>query len=154
MNKTAIMILLSNLHVDQSYKNSTSFISFSTLGFCNFSHFSRSCLVLLLMLVYSLFGIIFSINLTPCTGAFLGSALMMASTSKTAIEGMFLLLTYSLGLGLPLIFSAVLIEKLNTTFGFIKKHYKIINTISGIFLIVIGVLITFGIMNSLLYNFM
>lgn len=101
-----------------------------------------------------LFGIIFSINLTPCTGAFLGSALMMASTSETAIEGMLLLLTYSIGLGLPLILSAVLIEKLNTAFTFIKKHYKVINTVSGAFLIIIGILMAFGIMNSIIYRFL
>ena len=77
---------------------------------------------------------------------------MMASTSQTAIEGMILLLTYSLGLGLPLIISAVLIEKLNTTFTFIKKHYKIINTVCGIFLIILGILICFGIMNFVLYS--
>lgn len=100
-----------------------------------------------------LFGIVFSINLTPCTGAFLGSALMMASTSKTVIEGMILLLTYSLGLGLPLILSAILIESLNTTFTFIKKHYKVINRVSGIFLIIIGILMTFGIMNFVIYSF-
>lgn len=100
-----------------------------------------------------LFGIVFSINLTPCTGAFLGSALMMASTSKTIIQGMALLLTYSIGLGLPLILSAVLIEKLNTTFTFIKKHYKVINRVCGIFLIVIGILMAFGIMNFVIYSF-
>ena len=99
-----------------------------------------------------IFGMIFSINLTPCTGAFLGSALMLASTSKTAIEGMFLLLTYSLGLGVPLILSAILIEKLNTTFNFIKKHYKIINIISGIFLIILGILMALGIMNFIIYR--
>lgn len=99
-----------------------------------------------------IFGMIFSINLTPCTGAFLGSALMLASTSKTAIEGMLLLLTYSLGLGVPLILSAILIEKLNTTFNFIKKHYKIINIISGIFLIILGILMALGIMNFIIYR--
>ncbi len=98
-----------------------------------------------------LFGIIFSINITPCTGAFLGSALMMASVSNTIIEGMLLLLTYSLGLGLPLILSAILIEKLKTTFNFIKKNYKIINTICGIFLIIIGVLMSFGLLEYVIY---
>ena len=93
-----------------------------------------------------LFGIIFSINITPCTGAFLGSALMMASASQTFLKGIILLFTYSLGLGVPLIISAILIEKLKTTFTFIKKHYKIINIISGSFLIIIGVLMSFGIM--------
>lgn len=98
-----------------------------------------------------LFGIIFSINLTPCIGAFLGSALMMASVSETAIQGMVLLLAYSLGLGIPFIISAVLLEKLNKTFDFIKKHYNIINNICGIFLIIVGILIMFGIMNKVIY---
>ena len=98
-----------------------------------------------------LFGIIFSINLTPCIGAFLGSALMMASVSETAIQGMVLLLAYSLGLGIPFIISAVLLEKLNKTFDFIKKYYNIINNICGIFLIIVGILIMFGIMNKVIY---
>ena len=45
-----------------------------------------------------LFGIIFSIGWTPCVGAFLGSALMLASQQGHVIEGVFMLLTYSLGL--------------------------------------------------------
>ena len=100
-----------------------------------------------------IFGIIFAINLTPCTGAFLGAALMMASTSKTLIEGGLLLLTYSLGLGVPLVLSAALIESLNTTFNVIKKYYKVINIVCGIFLIIIGILIALGIMNTLIYSF-
>lgn len=98
-----------------------------------------------------IFGIIFSINLTPCTGAFLGSALMLASTTETALKGTLLLLTYSLGLGLPFIICAIILEKLGTTISFIKKHYKIINTICGIFLIIIGFLMIFGIMNNVMY---
>lgn len=101
-----------------------------------------------------LFGIIFSINLTPCIGAFLGSALMMASVSGTIIKGIFLLLVYSLGLGIPIIISAVLIKKLETVFDVIKKHYKIINNICGVFLIIVGILICFGILNNLLYSIM
>lgn len=100
-----------------------------------------------------LFVIIFSINLTPCVGAFLGSALMMAGASGTVLKGISLLFVYSLGLGIPIIASAVLIKKLNSVFDFIKKHYKIINNICGIFLIIIGILVTLGIMNKLLYSF-
>lgn len=98
-----------------------------------------------------LFGMVFSINLTPCVGAFLGSALMMASASGTILKGALLLFVYSLGLGIPIIISAVLIQKLNTVFEWIKKHYHIINKICGIFLIIIGVAISFGMMNRLLY---
>jgi len=100
-----------------------------------------------------LFGVIFSINLTPCIGAFLGSALMMASVSGTVLKGVSLLFVYSLGLGIPIVISAFLIKKLNSVFTFIKKHYKIINNICGIFLIIIGIAMSFGIMNKLLYSF-
>lgn len=100
------------------------------------------------------FGMIFSINLTPCTGAFLGSALMLASTSGTVLEGFLLLFTYSLGLGIPFVISAVLIEKLAGTFNFIKKHYNIINKVCGILLIIMGILIAFGIMTKIFYGMM
>lgn len=97
-----------------------------------------------------LFGAIYSISLTPCVGAFLGSALMLASSAGGALKGAALLLTYSLGLGIPFIFSAVLLDKLSGAFTFIKKHYRIINRISGIALIVVGILMVCGWLNLLL----
>lgn len=100
-----------------------------------------------------LFGMIYSISLTPCVGAFLGSALMLASSTGGAVKGALLLLTYSLGLGIPFLISALLIEQLQTTFTFIKKHYKIINNICGVFLIFIGVMMTLGLMNYVLAFF-
>ena len=100
-----------------------------------------------------LFGLIYSVSLTPCIGAFLGSALMMASAAGTALKGVLLLITYSLGLGVPFLLSAVLIEKLNGAFGFIKKHYKIINMCSGIFLIIIGIIMAFGLMGAFMSVF-
>jgi cytochrome c-type biogenesis protein len=93
------------------------------------------------------------VSLTPCVGAFLGSALMLASASGTAVQGVLLLVTYSLGLGLPFLLSAVLMEQLSTAFTFIKQHYKIINLISGIFLIVTGIVIALGWMNRLMALF-
>ena len=97
-----------------------------------------------------LFGAIYSISLTPCVGAFLGSALMLASSAGGALKGATLLLTYSLGLGIPFIFSAVLLDKLSGAFTFIKKHYKVINLVSGILLIIVGLAMAFGLLNSLL----
>lgn len=93
-----------------------------------------------------IFGAIYSVSLTPCVAAFLGSALMLASTAGSALEGMLLLLVYSIGLGVPFILSAVLIDSLGSTFNFIKKHYKVINTVCGIFLIIMGLLMAFGLM--------
>lgn len=93
-----------------------------------------------------LFGIIFSIGWTPCVGAFLGSALMLAASSKESFKGILMLLCYSIGLGVPFIISALLLDRLKTTFQFIKKHYKIINFISGMLLIIVGVLMATGLM--------
>jgi len=99
------------------------------------------------------FGIIFSIGWTPCVGAFLGSALMLASQQAHMVKGIILLLLYSLGLGMPFILSAVLIGKLKSAFDFIKRNYKTINIIAGLFLIITGVAMmtgTFGNLMSLL----
>ena len=51
----------------------------------------------------ALFGMIFSIGWTPCVGAFLGSALMLASQQGHVVEGMLMLLAYSMGLGIPFV---------------------------------------------------
>jgi cytochrome c-type biogenesis protein len=90
------------------------------------------------------FGIVFSIGWTPCVGAFLGSALMLAASQGHVVEGIVMLLLYSLGLGIPFFISTILIDKLRGAFTFIKKHYKIINTICGCLLVVIGVLMATG----------
>ncbi|MBE6537747.1 MAG: cytochrome c biogenesis protein CcdA [Ruminococcaceae bacterium] len=97
-----------------------------------------------------LFGIVFSIGWTPCVGAFLGSALMLAASQGHAIEGGIMLLTYSLGLGIPFLISALLIDKLKGAFDFIKKHYKVINVISGCLLVAVGVLMATGMFGKLL----
>lgn len=97
-----------------------------------------------------LFGIIFSLGWTPCVGAFLGSALMLASQQGQAITGIFMLLCYSLGLGIPFILSALLIEQLKGAFNWIKSHYQIINMICGGFLVLVGILMMTGTMGKLL----
>jgi len=98
----------------------------------------------------ALFGMIFSVGWTPCVGAFLGSALMLASQQGKLFVGMGMLLCYSLGLGIPFVLSAVLIDKLKTAFAFVKKHYKTINLVCGVFLIVIGILMATGTMGKFL----
>ena len=97
-----------------------------------------------------LFGMIFSVSITPCVGSFLGAALMMASTAGGAWKGFSLLLVYSLGMGLPFIISAVLINELKNVFDFIKKHYRIINIICGSFLVAVGAMMAVGWLNKLL----
>ena len=91
-----------------------------------------------------LFGIVFSVGWTPCVGAFLGSALMLVASQGHILEGMLMLLCYSAGLGIPFVLGAVLIDRLKAAFDFIKRHCRVINIISGSFLILIGALMAMG----------
>ena len=98
----------------------------------------------------ALFGMVFSIGWTPCVGAFLGSALMLASQQGHVLEGMGMLLCYSLGLGIPFLLSAVLIDKLKGAFNWIKAHYDAVNKVCGGVLVLIGVLMATGTLGRLL----
>ena len=86
-----------------------------------------------------IFGILFSISWTPCVGAFLSSALLMVAKQQEMLKGIVLMLIYSVGLGIPFIISAILIDKLKDVFNFIKKNYNIVRKISGIILILMGI---------------
>ncbi len=97
-----------------------------------------------------LFGAIFSIGWTPCVGTFLGSALMLASQQGQSLTGLLMLLCYSLGLGIPFVASAILIDKLKSAFNFIKKNYKVINIICGILLIAVGIFMMTGLLGRFL----
>ena len=93
---------------------------------------------------------VFSVGWTPCVGAFLGSALLLASQQGHVLTGVLMLLAYSLGLGIPFAVSAVLIEKLKGAFQAIKTHYKIVNTVCGGLLLLMGVLMMTGLMGRFL----
>ena len=97
-----------------------------------------------------LFGMVFSVGWTPCVGAFLGSALMLASQQGHVLEGMLMLLCYSLGLGIPFLLSAVLIDKLKGAFNWIKAHYDMVNKICGAALVLVGILMATGTLGRLL----
>ncbi|MGI5963197.1 MAG: cytochrome c biogenesis CcdA family protein [Lawsonibacter sp.] len=97
-----------------------------------------------------LFGMVFSVGWTPCVGVFLGSALVLASQQGHVLVGMLMLLCYSLGLGIPFLLSAVLIERLKSAFDWVKRHYKVINWISGGFLVLVGIMMATGTLGRLL----
>ena len=97
-----------------------------------------------------LFGAVFAVGWTPCVGAFLGSALVLASQQGSAAQGVLLLLCYSAGLGIPFLISALLLQSLKDAFQWIKAHYSIINTVSGLLLILVGILMATGTMGTLL----
>ena len=99
------------------------------------------------------FGFVFSVGWTPCVGVFLGSALMMASLGGSVPRAMGMLLVFSLGLGLPFLASALLIDALKGAFDFIKRNYRVVNALSGSFLILIGALMATGMMGRYLARF-
>jgi len=90
-----------------------------------------------------LFGMLFSVCWTPCVGVFLSSALMMSATSENILKGGLMLFVYAIGLGIPFILTSIFLERLKSTFDYIKKHYNVINKIAGILLIFSGIILIF-----------
>lgn len=97
-----------------------------------------------------LFGMVFSVGWTPCVGAFLGSALMLASQQGSALGGVLMLFCYSLGLGVPFLLAALLLKELQGSINWIKSHYTVINIVSGLLLVVVGILMMTGQMGRFL----
>ena len=75
---------------------------------------------------------------------------MLASQQGQVLTGVIMLLLYSAGLGIPFVISALLIDRLKSTFNFIKRNYRVINIVCGGLLIVIGLLMMTGLLNRLL----
>lgn len=96
------------------------------------------------------FGVVFSVGWTPCVGVFLGSALMLASQQGSTLVGMGMLLSYSAGLGVPFLLSAVLIDQLKGAFAFIKRNYAVVNKVCGSLLVAVGVLMATGLLTRML----
>ncbi|MFA7636197.1 MAG: cytochrome c biogenesis CcdA family protein, partial [Monoglobales bacterium] len=91
-----------------------------------------------------LMGIIFSLSWTPCVGAFVGSALVYASQQGNPLVGVGMLASYSAGLGIPFLLSAVLIDKFKGKFEKIKHHHYTLHIICGAFLVIVGILMITG----------
>lgn len=126
------------------------FMGIIKIGFLNKTHSSNANTKELGFFSSLAFGVVFSIGWTPCVGAFLGSALLLASQQGSTLHGILMLLAFSVGLGIPFVASAILIDKLKSTFNFIKKNYRIINMISGGLLVIIGILMMTGYMGYFL----
>ena len=86
-------------------------------------------------------GAAFAIAWTPCTGPILGAILTTAARGDGVGGGAFLLASYSAGLAVPFLVSAVAFDRFATGFRWLRDHYTIITVVSGIVLIVVGVLV-------------
>lgn len=86
-----------------------------------------------------LFGIVFSLCLSPCVGAFLAAALLEAASEGGAVSGGLKLAAYSAGLGVPMVVSALLVDRLKGALAFLRERTKAINVVCGLLLVVFGV---------------
>ncbi|GMR04401.1 MAG: cytochrome c biogenesis protein CcdA [Thermodesulfobacteriota bacterium] len=104
-----------------------------------------------------LVGIGFAAGWTPCIGPILSAIFAVAATSSNPWSGMQLFLAYSAGLAIPFMLTSLGINTFLVHFGRLKKHMRIVSIITGLFLIVTGVLIfsnSLGIISSYLYRIM
>lgn len=88
-----------------------------------------------------LVGIAFAAGWTPCIGPILAAILAVAATEESVYQGILLLLLYSMGLGVPFFLSALALHRFLVVFNRFKKFIHVFEIITGIFLVVIGVLI-------------
>jgi len=88
-----------------------------------------------------LVGIAFAAGWTPCIGPILAAILAVAATEEKVYQGILLLLIYSLGLGLPFFISSLAMHRFLALFNRFKKYIRAFEVITGIFLMLIGVLI-------------
>jgi cytochrome c-type biogenesis protein len=86
-------------------------------------------------------GAAFAIAWTPCVGPTLAAILTAASLSESAAHGAFLLATYSAGLAIPFLITAIAFSRMTSAFDAVKRHYAVIIGAGGAVLIVMGVLV-------------
>ena len=91
-----------------------------------------------------LVGMAFGAGWTPCVGPILGSILTMAAATQDIAKGIVLLISYSIGLGIPFLLTGLLIHKFFEYFKTIRKYFRVITLVGGILLVIIGVLLITG----------
>ncbi|HEX6212437.1 MAG TPA: cytochrome c biogenesis protein CcdA [Methylomirabilota bacterium] len=89
----------------------------------------------------TLVGIAFAFGWTPCIGPILSGILAIAAAQETVGQGVSLLAVYSMGLGVPFLLTALGVNRFFAAFARIRRHYHAIEIVSGLLLVVIGVLI-------------
>jgi cytochrome c-type biogenesis protein len=85
-------------------------------------------------------GMAFAAGWTPCVGPILGTILALAASTGDVGRGALLLLTYSIGLGVPFILTALLFGRLKGLLRWIGRHTVVINRVAGLILMAVGVL--------------
>jgi cytochrome c-type biogenesis protein len=88
-----------------------------------------------------LVGLAFAAGWTPCIGPILAAILVVASNQQSSGQGIVLLASYSLGLGIPFFLTAIALNTFFGFFGWVKRHYRQIEYASAALLIILGVMV-------------
>lgn len=96
-----------------------------------------------------LVGLAFAAGWTPCIGPILASILMVAATEETISHGIILLLVYSLGLAIPFFLASLAMHQFLVFFNRFKKYIRLLEIVTGVFLVIVGVMIYGNYLNIL-----
>jgi cytochrome c-type biogenesis protein len=91
----------------------------------------------------ALLGAAFAVCAAPCIGTVLASVLVLAGNTETALKGSVLLAAYSLGLGLAFVLASIAFVRAMSAVRWLRDHYQLIRIVSGVSLIVLGLLLFF-----------
>jgi cytochrome c-type biogenesis protein len=89
-------------------------------------------------------GIVFALGWTPCAGPILASILLLASGTGTVLQGGILLFVFSMGLAVPFILVGIFLGSTAKLLKLYERFHTVINRVSGIFLITLGIFLVFG----------
>ena len=89
-------------------------------------------------------GLAFALAWTPCVGPYLAAILNLAAVSAHLRTGALLLLVYGLGLALPFLAVAFGFGRALRVFRVLQRHHRAVETVSGVLLVLMGVLLLTG----------
>lgn len=95
-------------------------------------------------------GAVFALGWTPCVGPILAGILTLASSAETAWQGSYLLLAYSMGLGLPFIAIGLAMGSAVPVLSWLSRRAGAVSVVAGILLIVVGIGLLTGTLNRLI----
>lgn len=89
-------------------------------------------------------GVAFGLSWSPCVGAILVPILSMAALRETMLSGMFLLFCYSMGIAIPMVLAAIALAKSMSLLGNIQAHYRKIEVVTGVIVVLFGIYLIWG----------
>lgn len=84
-------------------------------------------------------GLAFAFGWAPCIGPILAAILSVAAAEATVTKGAGLLAIYSLGLGIPFLLAAFMIERFSGLLARLKHHLPTVERVMGVLMVITGI---------------